>query len=86
LRFFHNLEIFKFFLTDGPNCDTRYVVSNARKVGLTLEMWCRPDCLYNKYICFIFIIFLILESLVGLDTTGLIYYSEAIHLYKYIYV
>jgi hypothetical protein len=44
LRFFHNLELFKFFLTNGPNSDTSYVVSNARKVALTPEMWCRPDC------------------------------------------
>jgi hypothetical protein len=54
LRFFHNLEIFKFCLTNGPNCDTRYVVSNARKVAMTPEMWCRPDCLlhwfYSRYL------------------------------------
>ena len=39
--------MFKFFLTNGPNCDTRFVVSNARKVALTPEMWCRPDCPYD---------------------------------------
>ena len=47
MRFFHNLEIFKFFLRNGPNCDTRYVVSNAKKVALTPEMWCRPEYSMN---------------------------------------
>ena len=37
LRLLNNLELFKFFLTDGPNCDTN-VVSNARKVALTPKM------------------------------------------------
>ena len=45
LRFIHNLKMLKFLLSNGPNCDTRYMVSNARNVALTPEMWCRPDCL-----------------------------------------
>ena len=48
MRFFHKLELFKIFLTNGPHCDTRYVVSNARKVALTPEMWCRPDWLWKN--------------------------------------